>query len=376
MKCQKLYDIFRQFQLTFFTGVPDSTFKPWMSFLDDQNGKQLTNVIAANECEAVAIAAGYYLATGKTGTVYLQNSGEGKTVNPLTSLCDPEVYSIPVLLMIGWRGRPGVKDEPQHRKMGRITKAMLDTLEIPYAELSADAEQTQSVLAQAVASVQDRNAAYALIVKPGMIDAYQPQGPDQANQPEMSREQAIQTIVQHLTCPHAIVSTTGKTSRELFETRIHNAQAPRDFYTVGGMGCAAAIGLGVALQSLDKAVVVFDGDGSAIMQMGTLATIGHYRPKGFHHFIFDNNCHQSTGKQPTVSATLDFTQIASACGYAAVQTVQSLSALISIAQNIRLDEGPCLYVVKVNQESRKDLGRPTTTCEENKRTFMQWLKGS
>jgi len=137
MISEELFDIFNKNDLTFFTGVPDSTFKSWMSFLEHEHGKKLTQIIAVNECEAVGIAAGYHLSTGKIGVVYLQNSGEGKTVNPLTSLCDPEVYSIPIILMIGWRGEPGMKDEPQHKKMGRVMIPLLETLEIPYRFLSS-----------------------------------------------------------------------------------------------------------------------------------------------------------------------------------------------------------------------------------------------
>jgi phosphonopyruvate decarboxylase len=372
VECKQLFQIFEKNDLTFFTGVPDSTFKHWMTFLDDNHGKGLTNIIAANECEAVAIASGYHLATGKTPVAYMQNSGLGKTVNPLTSLCDLEVYSIGILLMIGWRGIPGTNDEPQHRKMGRITPSLLDTLEIPHDELPENEAGVEGLISKAVSYIKKNNASYALIIKQGTIKEYHSAHIDPCAS-GISREEAIMAILNELDGSEAIISTTGKASRELFENRIRRSERPRDFYTVGSMGCVASIALGITLHKPNRPVFIFDGDGSAIMQLGALATIGHYKPSNLYHIIFNNGCYESTGGQPTVSDSVDFTMIALACGYTSAESVVSQSELISAVRHARAAKGPCLVDVKANRISRKDLGRPTTSPIENKESFMQWI---
>jgi phosphonopyruvate decarboxylase len=372
IECKKLFQIFDKNDLTFYIGVPDSTFKHWMTFLDDHHGKGLTNIIAANECEAIAIASGYHLATGKTPVAYMQNSGLGKTINPLTSLCDPEVYSIGVLLMVGWRGIPGIKDEPQHKKMGRITKSLLDTLEIPYDELPESERKIEGVVSKAISYIKKKNAAYGLIIKPGMIGKHT-SSKNKKSGYKLSREAAIQTILDNLNGQEVILSTTGKASRELFENRTKRTEHPRDFYTVGSMGCVASIALGIALQKPNRPVLVFDGDGSIIMQMGTLATIGYYKPSNLYHFVFDNGCYESTGGQPTVSGSLDFAKIAMASGYVSAETITSHDELNHAIKKTKGEKGPCLIVVKVNTSSRKDLGRPTSSPIENKEAFMQWM---
>jgi len=372
--CEKLFEIFKKNNLLFFTGVPDSTFKDWMTFLADEHGKRLTNIIACNECEAIAVAAGYYLATGKIGVVYMQNAGEGKTVNPLTSLCDPEVYSIPVLLMIGWRGEPGKKDEPQHKKMGRITLNLLETLEVPYKILPDKIEEAEKVILEMKVKAEKTKSPIAIIIKTGLLEEYEAKNKAKINF-EMTREDAIKAIVGNLNGNEAIISTTGKTSRELFEYRVIRGEKPMDFYTVGSMGCSASIANAIALQKTNRKVFVFDGDGAVIMQMGALATIGHYKAKNLYHIIFDNEAHDSTGGQPTVSSTVNFEKIALACGYKGAKTVKTKVELEKAIKEMRASEGPQMMVIKVNKGARKDLGRPTTTPIENKEGFMEFLKG-
>lgn len=372
ISCENLFKIFKENELTFFTGVPDSTFKDWMKFLNDEHGNRLTNIIAVNECEAAALATGYHLATGKVGVVYMQNSGLGKVVNPHASLLSRDVYSIPAIYMIGWRGEPGMKDEPQHKMMGRIMNGLLDVLEIPYQILPDDAETAREVISNAKKTALERQAPCALIVKKGTLEEYVARRQNPMNH-EMSREDAVKTIVDNMNGDEAIVSTTGKASRELFELRAVRSGKPRDFYTVGSMGCASAIAFGVALNS-DKPVFIFDGDGAALMQMGSFATIGHYQPRNLYHIVFDNNCHDSTGGQPTVSNTVDFKQIALACGYKTARTVQTQQELIAAIKGIEDSEGPGLIVAKVRKGARKDLGRPTTTPIENKGEFMKFLE--
>lgn len=373
LSCEELFEIFKKNDLLFFTGIPDSTFKDWMKFLDDEHGKRLTNIIPCNECEAIATAAGYYLATSKVGVVYMQNSGEGKTVNPLTSLCDPEVYSIPVLLMIGWRGEPGKKDEPQHKKMGKIMLPLLEVLEIPYQILPQERENAERVISQMKKIAEEKNAPAAVIIKKDTLSEYQPKKKTEENY-EMKREEAIKIIIDSLSGSEVIISTTGKTSRELFESRLARGEKPRDFYTVGSMGCSASIAHGIALQKTNKPIFIFDGDGSVIMQMGALATIGHYQPKNLYHILFDNASYESTGGQPTVAQTVKFNEIALACGYKSASVVETKEELQKIIKKLKYLEGPQMLVIKIKKGARENLGRPTTTPTENKESFMEKLK--
>jgi len=370
--CEQLFGIFKKNGFTFFSGVPDSTFKDWMKFLQDE--ESLTNIIAVNECEATAICAGYHLATGKTGVVYMQNSGEGKTINPLTSLCDPEVYSIPVLLMIGWRGEPKKKDEPQHKKMGRVMIPLLKTLEINHIVLEDDVEKIERDIRKAKEELSKNNAPFAIIIRKGLIEKYE-QKKERMQDLELTREDALKEIVDKLNKNDIVVSTTGKTSRELFEYREEKTQGHgNDFYTVGSMGCASSIALGVALEKKDRNVFVFDGDGAFLMQMGTAATIGKYAPENLFHVVFDNESHDSTGGQPTVSGNTDFQKIASACGYNNTEEVSQKKDLVEKFEKLKMQRGPSLLLVRVKRGARKDLGRPTTTPKENKQSFMKSLK--
>lgn len=373
MKPSQLWKVFENSDLDFFTGVPDSTFKSWMSFLDDMHGKELTNVIACNECEAVALATGYHLATNKLPVVYMQNSGLGKTVNPLTSLCNPETFSIPMLLLVGWRGEPNKKDAHQHIKMGRITIQLLETLGIPYRLLPEDQSDAEDVVSELIGIAKETNYAVALVVRKGVVEQYS-NVESIGSSFELTRNDAIKVIVDNLSGDETVVSTTGKTSRELFEYRVSKQQAPQDFYTVGSMGCSSSIALGAAMQKPEKKFVVFDGDGAAIMQMGAFATIGHYKPKNFVHIIFDNRCHESTGAQPTVSKTLSFEKIALGAGYNSARTVDNKEELVKHVKSLGEVTGPHLLVIKIKPGSSKDLGRPTFTPVQNKEFFMEHLE--
>ncbi len=373
MKCEDLWGIFQKNDLDFFTGVPDSTFKEWMTFLDDNDGIALRNIVACNECEAVAIAAGYHLGTGKIGIVYMQNSGEGKAVNPLASLCDPEVYSIPVILMIGWRGEPGIKDEPQHKKMGRVMLPLLEVLDIPFKILPDKMEEAADVIGEIKEIAHQQSSPVALIVRNRVLDAYH-SNKKRIDDFEMTREEAIKTIINELEEKAIIVSTTGKTSRELFEHRLACGRRAEDFYTVGSMGCASSIAFGISLQHRTKNVYVFDGDGAALMQMGAFSTIGHYKPENFTHFLIDNNSHESTGGQPTNSDSVDFVKVALACGYEFAEEVKTRKELVENISRIKSEKGPKILVIKVKKGSRKDLGRPSAPPLENKKQFMKHVR--
>jgi phosphonopyruvate decarboxylase len=359
--------------LDFFSGIPDSTFKTWMTFLDHEHGKKLQNIIACNECEAVAIVTGYHLATGKIGVVYMQNAGEGKTVNPLVSLCHPEVYSIPLFLMIGWRGEPGEKDEPQHQKMGKITIPLLELLDIPYKILPDSLEEAESRIQELIEIANTEKKPVALIIKRGILEKGVKDDPFDPVF-DLNREDAIHIIMNNLLGSEIIISTTGKTSRELFEYRISRGETPRDFYTVGGMGCAASIALGVALQNSNKKVIILDGDGSLLMQMGSMATIGHYAPENLYHILIDNRSHDSTGGQPTVSKTVKFEEIARACGYKSAKTLRTEGELSQCIREINTEQGSLMIIVNVNKGARNNLGRPTTTPIQNKKEFMKLIR--
>ena len=376
--CEELFNVFSKKGITFFSGIPDSTFKDWMKYLSKHHGEKLTNIIACNECEAIALVSGYYLATRKIGVVYMQNSGEGKAVNPLTSLCDPDVYSIPLIMMIGWRGEPGRKDEPQHTKMGRVMIPLLDTLEIPYEIMPDEIENASKVIADIVNISQDRKTPVALIIKRNTFEKYDLENMDDSDSSRdypMTREDAIKIIVDNLAGDEIIVSTTGKTSRELFEHRVQRGEEPSDFYTVGSMGCSTSIANGIALSKQHKKVVIFDGDGAVLMQMGSLATVGYYHAKNLYHIIFDNNSYDSTGGQPTTANRVDFEKIAIGCNYKSAVTVKTKAELMNAVNNLRYLEGPHMIIAKVKMGSRKNLGRPTKTPIENKEEFMRRLSG-
>lgn len=356
----------------FFAGVPDSLLKNLCAYITDTIRRE-NNIIAANEGNAVGLAAGYHLATGKTGCVYMQNSGEGNIVNPLLSLMDADVYKMPMLLIIGWRGEPGVHDEPQHVKQGKVTLSLLETMGVPYAVLD---NNWQEQVAAALQTIQATNTAYALVVRKGTFDEYQLQ--NQVVQDwALAREEAIQIVVDKLREDDIVVSTTGMISRELFEYREAKGQDhAHDFLTVGSMGHASQIALGIALQKPDRRVIVFDGDGALLMHMGGLAIIGDYNPKNLVHIVFNNGAHDSVGGQPTVGQKIDVEAIAKAVGYKEVVSVDSQSALIHAMNHVNNAAigGVSLINVNVRKGNRKDLGRPTTTPQQNKEALMKELQ--
>lgn len=355
----------------FFAGVPDSLLKNLCAYITDNVSRE-NNIIAANEGGAVALAAGYHLATGKTGCVYMQNSGEGNAVNPLLSLMDADVYRMPLLLVIGWRGEPGVHDEPQHVKQGKVTLSLLDAMGIPYAVLD---ENWEGQVDEALRVISETNGIYALIVRKGMFEEYKLQN-QVVSDWVLGREEAIKIVVDKLRDDDIVVSTTGMISRELFEYREAKHQGhAHDFLTVGSMGHASQIALGIALQKPERRVVVFDGDGALLMHMGGLAIIGDYAPKNLVHIVFNNGAHDSVGGQPTVGQKIDVEAIAKAVGYADVISVDSQMSLMAAMNHVNcaVIEGVSLINVNVRKGNRKDLGRPTTTPQENKNALMEEL---
>ena len=364
---KEAYETLKRSGVDMFTGVPDSLLKNFCAYVTDtaQKGK---HIIAANEGNAVGIAAGHYLATGHPALVYMQNSGLGNTVNPLLSLADEKVYSIPMVLMIGWRGEPGVHDEPQHVKQGEVTLALLDAMQIPYVILE-DVSQITSTVAQAMA----RKAPTALVIRKGTFGSYKLKNVSHNDNP-LSREEALKLVVGHLHKDDVIVSTTGKLSRELFELRETRHEGHgHDFLTVGSMGHSSSIALGIALEKPERRVFCFDGDGAFIMHTGALGINASMQPRNFFHVLFNNGAHESVGGQPTIGYQLDAKGIALASGYQKALCASTEEDILVALQQLEQMEGPVLLELRVKTGSRDDLGRPTTTPIENKQAFMNEL---
>lgn len=360
--------------IDFFTGVPDSLLKNVCAYITDGLPKE-QNIIAANEGGAMGIAAGYHLATGKIPVVYMQNSGEGNIINPLASLTDKEVYNIPVLLLIGWRGKPGVHDEPQHVKQGKVTTGLLNTMGVDYTVLSKEEDKAAAQIQKAVDYMQRTNEVYALVIEKDTFETYTLQGKVGSGL-TLSREEAIETVVNNLQENAVVVSTTGMISRELFEIRERKGQDhAHDFLTVGSMGHASQIALGIALQQPSRPIYCFDGDGASIMHMGNMAITASMQSRNYIHVIYNNGAHDSVGGQPTVGLDIDFITIAKAVGYKHVYTCDSIMSLKSNLIEAQTAEGPSLIEVKVKKGNRKDLGRPTTTPVQNKEALMKLLNG-
>ena len=358
--------------MDFYAGVPDSLLKNICAYIADHIDST-HNIITANEGAAVGLAAGYHLATGKAGVVYMQNSGEGNIINPLASLTDREVYNIPVLLLIGWRGRPGVHDEPQHVKQGKVTTGLLNVMGINYEVLSKEEDKAAAQIGKAAQALK-KNEVYALVIEKDTFDEYKLQNVE-VNDLTLSREEAIQTVASALGPKDVIVSTTGMISRELFEARTAWGQGhERDFLTVGSMGHASQIALGIALEKPERKVWCFDGDGATIMHMGSLAIVASKKPVNYIHVVFNNGAHDSVGGQPTVGLKIDLPAVAKAVGYNKTWSVTDAQSLSKALDECRKTNGPVLLEVKVKKGNRKDLGRPTTTPVENKEALMQFLK--
>ena len=371
---QFFYELLKENGTGFFTGVPDSLLKSFCAYLTDTAGSK-NHIIAANEGCAVGLAAGHYFATGNVPLVYMQNSGLGNTVNPLLSLADREVYSVPLLLVIGWRGEPNVHDEPQHVKQGKVTCALLDAMEIPYCILSDEEAEAKLQLEKAYSHIKASSSPYAVVVRKGIFDSYKLKT-NEAVPAEMSREEAIEKIVLNAPSNACFVSTTGMASRELYELRDKHGQGhAKDFLTVGSMGHASQIALGIALTKEDKTVFCIDGDGAAIMHLGGLTAIGSQRPKNMVHIVLNNGAHDSVGGQPTVGRKINLCAVAQACGYDKVVSVKTLEELQSRSKELCTNSGSVFIEVLVSKGARPDLGRPKSSPIENKKAFMEFLEG-
>ena len=356
--------------LRFYTGVPDSLLKDLCAYISDHVPPQ-DHVINANEGAAVALAAGYHLATGRLGVVYMQNSGLGNAVNPLLSLADAAVYAIPMLLLVGWRGDPGVADEPQHITQGRVMPELLEAIGLTYDVIGPGSTDYSEVIARAVQATVQESRPHALLIRKGTFGPY----PERVrNAGGFTRAEAVECVLDGLQADDLLVSTTGMTSREVFAYRERSGQGhDRDFLTVGSMGHASQIALGLAGAQPGRQVFCLDGDGAALMHLGSLAIIGSQAPRNLKHVLINNGAHDSVGGQPTAATRIDMPAIARACGYLSAEIATSAQEARAGVQGLHETDGPAFMEIRVASQPYTEAGRPTTTPVENKAAFMRAL---
>ena len=354
------------------SGVPDSALKPFCDYINGVGKEQFTHYVQANEGAAVGIAIGEYLATGIPVCVYMQNSGLGNIVNPITSLANEEVYGIPMLLFIGYRGEPGTKDEPQHKYMGKITEPLLDVLGIEHVVLGKElSEQEVDAGFDRAAQKLREGKQFAFVLKRDFL--VNEQKSVYTNHNSLVREDAIAEIIKALDTSDVVISTTGKISREVYEQsdKIKGSHA-QDFLTVGGMGHASMIAFGIAKEAEEKRVYCLDGDGAELMHMGSLAFIAKQNPNNLVHICLNNEAHESVGGMPTGCVGLSYAKVAETVGYEFVYCVDTIEELKQVLNEIKGKRKLTFIEIKVAMESRADLGRPKETAAENKDNFMRY----
>lgn len=355
--------------IDFFSGVPDSLLKHFLAHLDSLNDKN--HIIATNEGSAIALAMGYNLATDKLPLIYLQNSGLGNIINPLLSLADKKVYSIPMIIMVGWRGEPGVKDEPQHIKQGKVTLELIESMGYEYSILSNNFEESKKQIQKLILIAKtDQKPIFLVVKKDTFLESkFVKQNPLDL----ISRESAIEAICNLIDKEDLVISTTGKASRELYEIRKIQKSSNADFLTVGGMGHANQIALGVSLFSNNKNIYCIDGDGAVLMHMGGLVQIANSSLKKFCHIIINNSSHESVGGQPTLGEKVSFAEICKNVGYTSAYRVNTIAQLVEKIKLFKIKGGVICIEVICSSSSRKNLSRPSTTPLENKKLFVNKL---
>lgn len=360
------FEELKKHNINFFTGVPDSLLKSFCAYITD-NTDEKNNIIAANEGNAIGLATGYYISTGYIPLVYLQNSGEGNIINPICSLADDDIFGIPMLLLIGWRGEPNIHDEPQHIKQGKVTLNILDSIGIKYDILSDNENEATCQITKAYDFMLKNKSPYALVVRKNVFDEYKLQNKKE-DKYSMSREDAISRITELIDKQSLIISTTGMISRELYEIREkNNSSHNKELLVIGAMGHASSIALSIALNT-DKQIYCFDGDGALIMHMGALAVNGYYKPHNLCHIVFNNGAHDSVGGQPTVAMDINLCNIALGCNYEYVERVTEYNQIENAL--IKAQNKYSFIEIMVKKGNRKDLGRPKHTPKENLKLYM------
>ena len=371
LDCAFFCQLLRDKGVSFFTGVPDSLLKSFCAFLSDHI-ESSEHVIAANEGGAIGLAVGHYLATGRPALVYMQNSGQGNAINPLLSICDPQVCGIPMLLLVGWRGEPGTKDEPQHVKQGQVTTSLFDAMHVPYDILSSEPELAAAQVEVMFRKSLEGSCPVALVVKKGIFSKYEALGGEGADL--LVREHVVELLLHSLPSEAIVVATTGHISREVYACRKRAGQShDRDFLMVGGMGHASQVALGLALAQHDRPVFCFDGDGASIMHMGGMALVGQSGCRNLKHIVFNNGAHGSVGGQPTLGFQVKLDHIALGCGYVQVRSVDTAEELASAGKELASCPGPAFLEIRVSVAARADLERPAPRPLENKKSVMEFL---
>ncbi len=353
--------------LDFFCGVPDSLLADLCACVAD-DATPFENLICANEGNAVGVACGWYVGTGRPAVVYMQNSGEGNAVNPLLSLADPDVYGIPMMLVIGWRGEPGIPDEPQHAKQGKVTLALLEAMGVPFKVLNPALWESQ--IAELSTTMAQSSRPVAIVVRKGTFASY-PHAPEALPLP-LTRETALETILSEMGTSDLVVSTTGKESREVFEVRERRHEPhDRDFLTVGGMGHTLSIALGLA-RGCNRKVWCLDGDGSMLMHLGGLAVAAQCWPDNLRYIVNVNGAHESVGGQPNVAGRIDVPAVLCGLGLGRVLEASDRDQLASGMRDLACGSARAL-VVYTRQGSRGNLGRPTVAPAANMAAMMRLL---
>ncbi len=352
-------------------GVPDSLLAD--VGLELASLSSMPNITACNEGSAVAMAIGSYLATGLPAMVYMQNSGLGNAINPLLSLADRSVYGIPMVLMIGWRGKPGQADEPQHLKQGAITEDLLRDMGIPCVVLPTEQFLSHEILRSAFDESVKTNGPVAILVSKGTFQAssLRLNQSSEDTQKLLSREDALQVVYSQISTDATVVSTTGMLSRELEELQSKSASQdhPRTLFVIGGMGHASSIALGISSSKPAGAVWCLDGDGSMLMHLGSLPVIASAKPGNFLHILFDNESHDSVGGQQTPLDLADLSRIAVSSGYSYSAVVDSKKDILNELIFMRSITGPRLLQIKIKKGSRPDLGRPKKSPSQMKESL-------
>ncbi len=373
MKAQDLLNKIESMGISVVAGVPDSTLKQFCDGLQMYKGN-LKHYTTANEGAAVGLAVGTYLASGKPACVYMQNSGQGNIINPLASLANKDVYGIPILFIVGWRGEPGVKDEPQHKYQGKVTKELFDVMSVPYSVIDENTtwEEMEEILDKAW-DIMKNDMQYALIVKKGTFESADKFKWDNGN--AMNREWVLGEVLKMLPQDARIVSTTGKISRELYQ-QSNDIRGNHDalFMTVGGMGHASMIAFGIAQNDINKRVYCVDGDGAVLMHMGAIPFIAENAPENFVHIVINNQAHESVGSMPTGCQHANISELAKTAGYKATKRIKTPEELKLMADELADIKGPAMYEIMVSLDSRADLCRPAESAMENRDSFMDFIK--